>query len=165
MVNIKALSVYQPWAQLIAQGEKRVETRSWSTDYRGKLAIQAGMRIIPLKYWPIEETKKHNIYKIKRIDEVDETIVIKDMPCGAVLAVCDLVNCIRITPELAAFLKKEDSKEFIFGDYRLGRYAWILDNIEPFLEPVPLRGRPRLWDWHFLKKGVFSECKKQQICK
>lgn len=36
---MKALSVKQPWANLIADGRKDIETRRWSTDYRGPLLI------------------------------------------------------------------------------------------------------------------------------
>lgn len=36
---MKALSVKQPWASLIASGKKTVETRVWSTEYRGELLI------------------------------------------------------------------------------------------------------------------------------
>lgn len=36
---MRALSLYQPWASLIAFGEKKVETRGWATDYRGPLEI------------------------------------------------------------------------------------------------------------------------------
>jgi hypothetical protein len=38
-VVMKALSVKQPWANLIASGEKTIETRTWATDYRGELLI------------------------------------------------------------------------------------------------------------------------------
>lgn len=36
---MKALSVQQPWANLIASGEKTIETRKWKTEYRGDLLI------------------------------------------------------------------------------------------------------------------------------
>lgn len=36
-----ALSVRQPWASLIAWGEKTVEVRTWRTPYRGPLLIHA----------------------------------------------------------------------------------------------------------------------------
>jgi hypothetical protein len=36
---MKALSVKQPWANMIAQGEKTIETRTWATDYRGDILI------------------------------------------------------------------------------------------------------------------------------
>lgn len=39
---MKALSVRQPWAGLIASGRKTIELRSWRTNYRGRLLILAG---------------------------------------------------------------------------------------------------------------------------
>lgn len=36
---MKAISVKQPWANLIARGEKTIETRTWHTPYRGKILI------------------------------------------------------------------------------------------------------------------------------
>ncbi len=36
---MKALSVRQPWANMIASGVKTIETRKWCTDYRGMLLI------------------------------------------------------------------------------------------------------------------------------
>ena len=36
---MKALSVKQPWANMIASGEKTIETRTWMTPYRGQLLI------------------------------------------------------------------------------------------------------------------------------
>ncbi len=36
---MKALSVKQPWANMIASGEKTIETRTWSTEHRGPLLI------------------------------------------------------------------------------------------------------------------------------
>lgn len=39
MALIKAISVKQPWANLIASGEKTIETRTWATEYRGEVLI------------------------------------------------------------------------------------------------------------------------------
>jgi len=36
---MKALSIKQPWANMIAEGEKTIETRTWSTNYRGEILI------------------------------------------------------------------------------------------------------------------------------
>jgi len=36
---MKALSIKQPWANLIASGQKTIETRLWPTDYRGPLLV------------------------------------------------------------------------------------------------------------------------------
>jgi ASCH domain len=42
---MKALSVRQPWAWLIANGFKDIENRSWDTSYRGLILIHAGKQI------------------------------------------------------------------------------------------------------------------------
>jgi hypothetical protein len=36
---MKALSIKQPWANMIANGEKTIETRKWPTKYRGQILI------------------------------------------------------------------------------------------------------------------------------
>lgn len=41
---MKALSIRQPWASLIASGRKTIEVRTWSTSYRGPLLICASRR-------------------------------------------------------------------------------------------------------------------------
>lgn len=38
---MRAITLMQPWASLIALGAKRYETRSWKTHYRGPLAIHS----------------------------------------------------------------------------------------------------------------------------
>lgn len=38
-ILVKALSIKQPWANLIVHGEKTIETRTWPTSYRGDLLI------------------------------------------------------------------------------------------------------------------------------
>jgi len=49
---MKALSVKQPWANMIASGEKTIETRTWMTTYRGQLLIVSSKqpRIEPAGY-------------------------------------------------------------------------------------------------------------------
>ena len=46
-VQIPALSIRQPWAQLIVSGIKDLEHRSWTTDYRGPIFIHAAGTVDP----------------------------------------------------------------------------------------------------------------------
>lgn len=39
MKTYKAISLKQPWANLVCEGEKTIETRKWNTKYRGDLVI------------------------------------------------------------------------------------------------------------------------------
>jgi hypothetical protein len=41
---MKCLSIKQPWANMIVDGQKTIELRSWSTPYRGQLLIHSSKR-------------------------------------------------------------------------------------------------------------------------
>ena len=43
---MKAITIWQPWAEFIAAGVKHNETRSWATKYRGPIAIHAAVKPI-----------------------------------------------------------------------------------------------------------------------
>jgi hypothetical protein len=47
VIELRALSVRQPWAQLIVEGSKDVENRTWSTPYRGIVAVHAALQPDP----------------------------------------------------------------------------------------------------------------------
>lgn len=44
-------------------------------------------------------------------------------------------------------LKRSNPAEYAFGDYRIGRYAWVFENPVLFEKPIPARGRQGLWNW------------------
>ena len=67
MRNFKAISLKQPWANLVAGGEKTIETRKWKTEYRGDLVIcsskvpkiePAGFALCIVELYSIEPMKK-----------------------------------------------------------------------------------------------------------
>lgn len=68
-------------------------------------------------------------------------------PMGCILATAELVDCIKITPEIVATLSAD---ELALGDYTLGRYAWKLANVQKLPEPIPVKGRQGLWNWEAL---------------
>ena len=72
--SVRALTIHQPWATLIAEGYKDVENRVWTTAYRGPLLIHAGKRIDPAG--------------VARAGEVG--LVIDQLPGGAFVALCRL---------------------------------------------------------------------------
>lgn len=49
---MKAITIWQPWAEFVAAGVKHNETRSWATKYRGPIAIHAAVKpirqVVPL---------------------------------------------------------------------------------------------------------------------
>ncbi len=106
---MKVLTLTQPWATLVAIGAKRIETRSWKTNYRGKLAIHAAKTVreeeLDLCYSdPFREALiSSGLYKEFPVWSNSFTHKItarevnpKLLPFGRVIAICDLVECIHI---------------------------------------------------------------------
>lgn len=146
---MKVLTLIQPWGTLIALGEKKIETRSWKTNYRGPLFIHAGKKID----WDICQN-----YPFKDVLS-DHGITLKSqLPTGMIIAKCELVDCIKMSDwgidtslrVISATLEDRQivkGNELEFGDYAPGRYAWILDNIELLKEPIPAKGQLGLWEY------------------
>jgi hypothetical protein len=137
---MRALSVMQPWATLLATGQKRFETRSWTTPYRGPLAIHAA------KGFPREAVDR--CFGGPFLSALLATGIrsTSDLPRGAVIATAELVDVGRITsPEAFAYVL--GANEIAFGDWTPGRYAWFLHNFQPLAEPIPARGALGLWQW------------------
>jgi hypothetical protein len=135
---VKALSLTQPWASLVAIGAKHIETRSWPTSYRGQVAIHAS------KSFPTDCRDLCYLFGCPEIAMALEasSLTEKTLPLGAIVAVANLTGCDRITST-----NPPQEPERTFGDYTPGRYAWRLDNIQPLRTPVPAKGALGLWEW------------------
>lgn len=124
---MKVLTVKQPWATLIANGNKRVEFRSWKTNYRGSLLIHAG--------------KRRDEKGIKRLQKYLSTV----LPKGEIIAQVTLKDCILIDEELNSKLKEENID--IYGTNNIGYYAWILEGVTKLDKPIQINGKLSLWDY------------------
>ncbi len=165
---MKALTLTQPWASLVAIGAKRIETRSWKTAYRGPLAIHAAKgfpkdarRLVwdSWIFYSAFEPKKAAHYHASGVTLVPcEAGRAVHLPLGAVVATCQLVACKFITsamsPEfwpgewkLRDTIIPPQEPERTFGDYSCGRYAWFLEDVKPLAEPIPAKGALSLWEW------------------
>ena len=82
---MKVLTIRQPWATLIMQGNKRFEFRSWQTKYRGELLIHAGKNIDKeacnrlKKYLPEKLIMGKILGKVKLVDCIKCNQEFKDM--------------------------------------------------------------------------------------
>lgn len=142
---MKVLTLIQPWATLIALGEKKVETRSWKTSYRGPLLIHAGKKA---------DKEACEEYSIKGVLQL-HGYTSENLPKGLIIAKCNLIDCIEIDlgtdpQNRRAYLKnggRVQGNEYSFGDYTPGRYAWVLENIELLKQPIPAKGKLSLWEF------------------
>jgi activating signal cointegrator 1 len=142
---MKALTLWQPWASLVAMEVKLVETRCWSTKYRGELAIHAAAQLPPgwlgrSRYGEKFRQELADVF-MNRESAVDS--LVQSLPRGCVLCIVRLVH-IEPTEQAAGYLCQ---RELIFGNYEEGRYAWFFEMIEKFDVPIPAKGNRMLWNW------------------
>ncbi len=128
---MKVISLKEPYATLIRDGIKRVETRSWSTKYRGVIYIHAS-----LGFAQGVSEKTLNLVKDKNYNY------------GNIICKCKLVDCIYMTKEYVEERKANDYQEYLCGVYEEGRYAWVLEDIEVLDEPIKVKGQLGIWNYY-----------------
>jgi len=148
---MKSLTLTQPWATLVAIGAKRIETRSWSTNYRGPLAIHAAKGATP------EVLRLVFVDPFKSVLNSAGYKLFTQLPRGAIVATCQLVSVIgtRVINHAPYEWNGPDGRihrfdlteqERDFGDYTPGRFAWLLSDVQELPKPVPARGALSLWE-------------------
>ena len=128
---MKVLSIKEPYAALIKEQKKKVETRSWKTKYRGEIYIHAGLT-------------KMNKESQKLLNLLD----VKTLEYGKIICKCELIDCVYMTKDYIENMKKNNYQEYICGDYKEGRYAWILEDIKPLNNPIKVKGHLGLWNYY-----------------
>lgn len=166
--TMKALTLTQPWATLMAVGAKRVETRSWSTNYRGPLVIHAAKGCpracrdlfvgVPEHSPFAQALQRAGLPHTSRSRPPTTWIHHGDprlsfpLPSGEVVAVVDLVDCIPTTELVAhrtvsrnGYFWNLTPEEEVFGEYAPGRFAWLTANILRIEPGISARGYQQLW--------------------
>ena len=133
---MKTLSLLQPWASLVVIGAKQIETRSWSTKYRGELLIHASL-------------SKKAAFLAREKPFSRHISDFSALPFGAIIGKVRLIEVIRIGP--GGFTKKDighvSPDEKAFDDFTEGRYAWMLEGPQAFPVPIPVKGSLGLWEF------------------
>ncbi len=129
--TMKAISLWQPWASLMAAGVKIDETRHWPTSHRGPTAIHAAKTFDPAG---APEQLCQDLFGPYWMEE---------LPRGMVVAVGDLVRC----SPAQAVADRLTAANRASGNFAHGRYAWRFDNIRRLRRPLPLVGRQGLFNW------------------
>lgn len=144
---MKAISLLQPWASLIAIGAKRWETRSWKTSYRGPIAIHASKRFnIELMCIACDEN-----YFLPTLTRAGIAVP-SGVPTSAILAVADLTEIITTEEWLArhadnlTLADEATEADREFGDFASNRFAWKLENVRRLKVPVACKGALSLWN-------------------
>ena len=129
-ITIPALSVQQPWAELIISGRKQIEIRSWSTNYRGDCWLHTGK---------------------KRNPELEKLFSIEDPFTGGFLGIIRLNLIITLDKQRWETMQERHLSPNTFIP---GMYGWIFSNARRFKHPIPGPGQLRLF---FPDKNIYSE--------
>lgn len=174
---MKALTIWQPWASLIACGAKQYETRSWATQYRGPIAIHAAAKDPNKLPGAAKEELERAVRELFNAEKYKSSPW-RWLPTGAVIATAELVSVWRIAYNVKMDVEEarkypiigermaEDKhetvsydyfvpskKEAALGDWTPGRYAWKLANVKILQSPIPVKGKQGLWNFEMPGDG------------
>lgn len=138
MGEMKAISLWQPWAGLVVRGYKRFETRSWKTNHRGWLAIHAGLHKTPRSVWETDPLRE----ALREVGRLYGEFV-----RGAVIGWV-WMSSVHTTDYIRPILEKRNERlELAFGDFNDGRFAWHLGHPYRFEEAIAAKGKQGIWTW------------------
>ena len=159
---MKCISLWEPFASLMALEKKRIETRHWQTKYRGWLAIHSSKGGLSMA--DLEETCWQPVFREalaagpeihswmnQRPDINGNRLSARTwqnrgaFPFGKIIAVVKLIHCIE-TDLVARFVHPFTEQEKAFGNYEHGRFAWLTEDLFRLPEPIPLKARQGLFD-------------------
>lgn len=123
---MKALTIKEPWASLIINNYKTYEFRSWKTNYRGKILIHAGLSLEK------NELKYFEDYNL-------------NYQCGNIIGEATITDCILVTKEFNKKLLDINNK--VYKNNHENLYAWKLENIVKYENPIPIKGKLGLWNY------------------
>jgi len=134
----------QPWASLFVLQEAQYETRTWRTNYRGPLAIHTSKKIDKnvASHVAIQALLAKHGYTTEKL------------PTGMIIAVCKLIQCLKVTKNNETSAVLEDGRivsgnDFFLGDFRVGGYVWEVEDMKELEEPIPVKGKLGLWEHDF----------------
>ena len=145
---MKALTLHQPFASLIAEGAKCHETRTWPPPrslHGHRIAIHAAKHVGVLLNLQIVRGLQLNADRLR------------DLPQGAVVATAELLDAGQVLgvgygPGTVLVRQSDGREEELFAEpygwYGEDRWIWQLGNVEKLPEPIFVRGWQGLWEWH-----------------
>lgn len=149
---MRALTVWNPWAVMLAEGIKTCETRghAFPKRYLGqRIAIHAakteqGLELVDPIHSPVEKAMQEHFGGFEWHRRI---------PFGMVVATAVISRSIYLPHtqkermELGIELAQRFAADEDYGDFTPGRHAWLLESVQKLEHPVPARGHQGLWQW------------------
>lgn len=170
-----ALSLFQPWASLIASGTKTLETRSWAP-HRGLIGNRLWIASTGSMPKEAKDALRHTTPGFQQLFDAiraagfsiswDGRKLLHSMPLGKMLCSVRLAGayemldaatatglperCLLVAPKRLVLIRPEGdldvTDQYPYGHFAPARWAWHLTDVEPIIA-VPVRGRQGIWNW------------------
>ena len=138
---MKALSIKQPWASLIAHGIKNIENRTWKTNFRGRIYIHASAK---QSGTPVELL---NANQIDLMNNHWTTSPYPNRPLSAIIGEVDIVDCVINHPSIWAE-KTPGIYDGVPMKERVIIYNWVLANPILYYKPIiNVKGKLSFWEF------------------
>lgn len=151
---MKAITIWQPWASLVAIGAKPYEFRSHArvpaSCIGQRIAIHAGMKAIPDDEILMLAIRLRNgdhttgLVPHLALPFLENVYIFPDrMPRGCVVATAVIGRPVRAyeIPEYAADFVNDSARD------EHANWAWPLSEVEPMVPPIEARGAQGWWNW------------------
>lgn len=127
---MKAITIKQPWATLIAEGYKEYEFRTWKTKYRGEIYIHAGKGIDKAAMERFKDLNLHYEY-------------------GCIIAKAQIADCLEVNENFRKQAKNENELVYynIIKDHSWQGYAFKLEKVKK-IKPIKAIGKLSLWEYN-----------------
>jgi len=148
---MKALTIKQPWASLIAHGIKDIENRTWRTNFRGRIYIHASAKSVGNDLETII-----NYEQFKSIPEDLQHYFTNGIwQTSTIIGEVDIIDCVINHPSIwAEKAQPYDFDEFYFPLYKKPVYNWVLANPVLYDKPIlNVKGKLRFWEYEGLSTG------------
>ena len=135
---MKALSIKQPWAEMIRRGMKKIEVRSWQTSYRGDLLICSSAK--PDNWLTMLPNVIHPTRGVWcDAPDPDNSDFEYFYKFGHALFIAELYDIKPMTAEHETDACCESSP---------GYYSWMLRNVRP-IQPFPVKGQLKIFEINY----------------
>ena len=124
---MKALTLKQPWAELILQKKKKIELRKWNTNFRGEFFIHSS------KIPDAKNMKKFGF---------------ENLPNGFVVGKANLLEVKKYEND-KDFMR---DKYLNLATKDFGRYGFVLKNVKR-VKPIPAKGQLNFWEFEGKETG------------
>lgn len=132
MIDVPAISLWQPWASLIFTRDKLHETRGFPppAKYLGqRIAIHAARRL------PMPDEMSLQLHLLCEQNWGANAAWRTTLPRGVLLGTAVIVEAIRTDH------RQPGPVDLVAGDWTRGRWAWQLGDVEKLDAPVPWKGK------------------------